>query len=72
MRDVNNKPVNPQDLYKLYAENGSLYSIRDEILINKAIQAVYAKAKVTMVAPTAENESAEAAEPAQAAESAQA
>ena len=58
MRDVNNKPVNPQDLYKLYAENGTLYTIRDEILINKAMQAVYAKAKVTMVAPKSEAEAA--------------
>lgn len=44
-------PINPQDLYKYYAENGMLFSVRDQLLINKAVEAIYAKAKVTMVEP---------------------
>lgn len=44
-------PLNPQDLYKYYAENGMLFTVRDQLLINKAADAVYAKANVTMVEP---------------------
>ena len=44
-------PINPQDLYKYYAENGMLFNVRDQLLINKAVDAIYAKANVTMVEP---------------------
>lgn len=45
---------NPTELYNYYRENGYLYTIRDNILIDMAINAIYAKAKVTTVPETAQ------------------
>ncbi len=42
------QPVDPKALYKYYAENGILYTVRDQLLINKAVDAIYAKANVHM------------------------
>lgn len=53
--------VNPQELMAYYRENGGLYTVRDNILIDKAAQAVYAKAKVTMLEQPAEKPADEAA-----------
>ncbi len=41
--------VDPQALYKYLAESGQIYIMRDQILINKAVEAIYGKARVNMV-----------------------
>lgn len=64
---ANGQNVNPQDLYKYYAENGMLFSVRDQLLINKAVEAIYAKASVTMVDEDAAPADAAAEQPAEAA-----
>lgn len=43
---------NPTELYNYYRENGYLFSLRDNMLIDLATQAVYSKAKVTTVPET--------------------
>ncbi len=50
---------NPTELYNYYRENGYLYTIRDNMLIDMAANAIYAKAKVTTVAETAQEPAAE-------------
>lgn len=52
--------VNPQELFNYYRESGYLYTIRDSILVDRAAQAVYAKAKVNMVEVAAPEAAAEA------------
>ena len=43
---------NPTELYNYYRETGNLFSLRDNMLIDLATQAVYSKAKVTTVPET--------------------
>lgn len=50
---------NPTELYNYYRENGYLYSIRDNILIDMATNAIYAKAKVSIVPVDAKQAGAE-------------
>ncbi len=50
---------NPTELYNYYRENGYLYTIRDNMLIDMAASAIYAKAKVTTVPATAQEPAAE-------------
>lgn len=50
--------INPQDLYNYYRESGKIFEVRDELLINKATQALYSKAKVTMVPASPDNDPA--------------
>lgn len=50
---------NPTELYNYYRENGYLYTIRDNMLIDMATNAIYAKAKVTTVPETAQEPAAE-------------
>ena len=47
------------ELYNYYRENGYLYTIRDNMLIDMATNAIYAKAKVTTVPETAQEPAAE-------------
>ncbi len=49
LREAMQRGLDPQKLYQYYHEEGRLFAIRDSLITEKASQAIYAKAKVTMV-----------------------
>lgn len=47
-----------KQLYEYYQNNGAIFTLRDRLLADKGMEAIYAKAKVTMVPAKVENSTA--------------